>query len=206
MPEQPRRLVLASSNAGKAREFRALLEGSGWTLLMPADVGIAGLEVPEGGRSYLENATLKAVTYAKVSGLPALADDSGIEVDALEGRPGVLSARFGGRRAPDDSARWRYLLSLLEGEPPARRGARFRAVLVLALPGGLSYAREGTVEGRVALEARGEGGFGYDPVFELPDGRTMAQLGEEKQAISHRAQAMRAMMGVLNELAVGRPG
>lgn len=206
MPDQTRRLVLASSNAGKAREFRALLQGSAWTLLMPVDVGLTPLDVPEGGRSYLENATLKAVTYAKASGLPALADDSGIEVDALDGRPGVLSARFGGRRAPDDGARWRYLLSLLQGVPPPRRGARFRAVLVVALPGGLTYAREGTIEGRIALEARGEGGFGYDPVFELPDGRTMAELGEEKQRISHRALAMRAMMEVLNELAAGRPG
>jgi XTP/dITP diphosphohydrolase len=199
------RLVLASSNAGKAREFRALLENSGWTLLLPAEAGLGRLDVPEGGRSYLENATLKAVTYAKASSLPALADDSGIEVDALDGRPGVLSARFGGRRAADDAGRWKYLLSLLDGVPAARRGARFRAVLVLALPRGMTYVREGTVEGRIAIEARGEGGFGYDPVFELPDGRTMAQLGEEKQQLSHRARAMRAMIEVLNALAAGRP-
>ncbi|MSP22131.1 MAG: non-canonical purine NTP pyrophosphatase [Dehalococcoidia bacterium] len=205
MPED-RRLVLASSNTGKAREFRVLLEGSAWTLLLPSEAGLTPLDVTEGGRSYLENATLKAVTYASASGLSALADDSGIEVDALDGRPGVLSARFGGRRAPDDGARWRYMLHLLEGVPPARRGARFRAVLALALPGGLTYVREGTVEGRIAVEARGEGGFGYDPVFELPDGRTMAQLGDEKQRISHRARAMRAMMEVLNRLAAGRPG
>ncbi len=199
------RLVLASSNAGKAREFRALMEGSGWSLLLPVEAGFAPLDVPEGARSYLENATLKAVSYARASGLYALADDSGLEVDALDGRPGVLSARFGGRRANNDRERYEHLLRLLEGVPPARRGARFRAVLVLADPDGLNYAREGTVEGRIALEARGENGFGYDPVFELPDGRTMAELGDEKQRISHRALAMRAMMEVLRELADGRP-
>src|SRR5687768_10702978 len=100
MPEEPR-LLLASANAGKAREFRALLEGSGWMLVLPQEAGVTPPSVLEGGRSYLENATLKAVTYAKASGLPALADDSGIEVDALGGRPGVLSARFGGRAVPD---------------------------------------------------------------------------------------------------------
>ena len=203
MPD--RRLVLASSNAGKAREFRALMEGSGWTLLLPAEAGLAPLEVPEGARSYLENATLKAVSYASASGLPALADDSGLEVDALDGRPAVLSARFGGRRAHNDRDRYQHLLRLLEGVPLARRGARFRAVLVLAVPGGLNYAREGTVEGRIATAPRGENGFGYDPVFELPDGRTMAELGAEKQQISHRARAMRAMMDVLRDLAAHRP-
>ncbi|MCC6237484.1 MAG: RdgB/HAM1 family non-canonical purine NTP pyrophosphatase [Dehalococcoidia bacterium] len=203
MPD--RRLVLASSNAGKAREFAALMAGSGWTLVLPRDAGLGRMEVPEGARSYLENATLKAVAYATASGLPALADDSGLEVDALEGRPGVLSARFGGRRARTDRERYEHLLRLLEGVPPARRGARFRAVLVLADPNGLNYAREGTVEGRIAAAPRGENGFGYDPVFELPDGRTMAELGDEKQHLSHRARAMREMMAVLRDLAAGRP-
>jgi XTP/dITP diphosphohydrolase len=204
MPEELR-LLLASANAGKAREFRALLAESAWTLVLPAEAGVPLPSVIEGGRSYLENATLKAMTYARASGLPALADDSGIEVDALGGRPGVLSARFGGRAVTDERARWAYLLKLLEGVPLVRRSARFRAVLVLAPPGGLTYAREGAIEGRIALEPRGEGGFGYDPVFELPDGRTMAELGEEKALVSHRALAMRAMIVVLNELAAGRP-
>ncbi len=201
MDRAGRRIVLGSSNAGKAREFRALLEGSGWTLLLPAEVGLGRVDVLEGARSYLENATLKAVTYARASGLPALADDSGIEVDALDGGPGVLSARYGGRRARADSERCELLLRELEGVPPSRRGARFRAVLVLARPGGGIYAREGTIEGRIALAPRGAHGFGYDPVFELPDGRTMAELGAEKQALSHRALALRAMMEVLANLA-----
>lgn len=195
------RLVLASSNAGKAREFRALLDGGGWALLLPAEAGLTRIDVPEGARSYLENATLKAVTYAKASGLIALADDSGLEVDALDGRPGVLSARFGGRRATTDGDRCQYLLELLEGVPAARRGARFRAVLVVAQRGGAVHAREGTLDGRISIAPRGSNGFGYDPVFELPDGRTMAELGDEKQAISHRALAMRAMMEVLQQLA-----
>lgn len=197
------RLVLASSNTGKAREFRAFLEASAWTLLLPEEAGLGRIEVPEGTRSYLENATLKAVTYARASGLPALADDSGLEVDALGGRPGVLSARFGGRRARTDRERSALLLAALEGVPPRQRAARFRAVLVLAEPTGAVHAREGAVEGRIALTARGSDGFGYDPVFELPDGRTMAELGAEKQVISHRALAMRAMMEVLDELIAG---
>lgn len=197
----PRRLVLASGNAGKVREFRALLAGSPWHLLTPAEAGAAVVSVIETGRSYLENATIKAVAYARATGLPALADDSGIEVDALEGRPGVLSARFGGPSVDSDAARSALLLARLQGIPPARRGARFRAVLVLALPSGRTFTREGTLEGRIAIAPRGVNGFGYDPVFELPDGRTVAELGAEKDRISHRARALRAMMDVLNELA-----
>ena len=196
-----RRLVLASSNAGKAREFSALMAGSSWALLTPSEAGLGAVSVVESGRSYLENATLKAVAYAHAATLPALADDSGLEVDALEGRPGVLSARFGGPRLHDDRARSEHLLRQLAGVPRARRGARFRAVLVLALPGGRTFSREGVVEGRITEGARGDSGFGYDPVFKLPDGRTMAEIGEQKQRISHRALAMHAMMDVLRELA-----
>ena len=195
------RVVLASSNAGKAREFSALMAGSAWTLLTPSEAGLGAVSVIESGRSYLENATLKAVAYAHAATLPALADDSGLEVDALDGRPGLFSARFGGPRLHDDRARSEHLLRRLAGVPPARRGARFRAVLVLALPGGRTFSREGVVEGRITAGPRGESGFGYDPMFELPDGRTMAEIGEEKQRISHRALAMRAMMDVLEELA-----
>ena len=202
---QPRRLVLASGNAGKAREFRALLaahEGPAWDLLTATEAHAEGVSVLETGRSYLENATLKAVAFAATTGLPALADDSGIEVDALDGRPGVLSARFGGPSIASDAARSAHMLRLLEGVPRARRTARFRAVLVLALPGGQRFAREDTLEGRIAAAPRGSSGFGYDPIFELPDGRTVAELGDEKDQISHRARAMHAMMDVLDELAV----
>ena len=194
------RLVLATGNAGKAAEFRTLLAGCGWRLLTPAEAGIGRVGVIETGRSYLENAVTKAVRHAAASGLPALADDSGIEADALGGRPGVLSARYGGPSAGPEERNAR-LLAELAGVPPARRGARFRAVLALALPGGATRVREAAVEGRIAAAPRGAGGFGYDPVFELPDGRTMAELGEEKHAVSHRGLAARAILEVLRELA-----
>ncbi len=192
-----RRLLLASGNAGKLRELRELLAPAGWSVLAPAEADLGAVTVLEGGRSYLENATAKAVAYAHASGLPALADDSGIEVDALDGGPGVLSARFGGAAASTDRERSALLLRRLRGVPRGRRGARFRAVLVLALPGGATFAREGALEGRIAEAPRGESGFGYDPVFELPDGRTMAELGAGKQRVSHRARALSAMMEVL---------
>jgi XTP/dITP diphosphohydrolase len=193
--------VLATGNAGKVRELRELLDGCGWEVLAPADIALSAPDVIEGGRSYLENATLKAIAFSRAARLPALADDSGLEVDALDGRPGVFSARYGGRRASDDHQRCGLLLDELRDVPAGRRAARFRASIVLALPGGATVSREGTVEGRIAAEPRGANGFGYDPVFELPDGRTMAQIGDEKSAFSHRALAIRAMIKVLKELA-----
>jgi len=195
-----RSLLLASGNAGKLRELRGLVSPLGWDVLTPGDAGLDRVHVVEGDRSYLENATAKAVAYLRASGLPSLADDSGIEVDALGGDPGVLSARFGGHRAGSDAQRCALLLRRLEGVPEPRRGARFRAVVVLALPGGATVAREGSVEGRIATAPRGSTGFGYDPVFELPDGRTMAEAGDEKQRLSHRARALSAMMAVLEAL------
>ncbi len=210
-PSAPRspRLLLASGNAGKAREIAALLDGSGWELVTPAGAGLtreqgAGVEVIETGRSYLENAVRKAVAYCRAGHMPALADDSGLEVDALDGRPGVLSARYGGPGLRSDAERTALLLRELDGVPPARRGARFRAVIVVALPGDRTVTREGVLEGRIALAPRGESGFGYDPVFELPDGRTLAEAGEEKQRISHRAVAIRAMIDVLKLLSEER--
>jgi XTP/dITP diphosphohydrolase len=194
------RLLIATTNAGKAHEIAGLLAGTRWECVTPRDLGLVPIEVIESARSYLENALYKAVTYAGVSGLPALADDSGIEVDALEGRPGVLSARFGGPSVRTDAERTGLLLRRIEGVPPAQRTARFRAVVALATPGGRTFVREGTLEGRIAAAPRGASGFGYDPVFELPDGRTVAELGDEKQQISHRAAAVRAMIEVLGSL------
>ncbi|MBX7112212.1 MAG: non-canonical purine NTP pyrophosphatase [Dehalococcoidia bacterium] len=194
------RLLLASSNAGKAREIGLLLGNSGWRVVTPAEAGVGPVEVIELGRSYLENATQKAVAYCEASGMPALADDSGLEVDALDGAPGVLSARYGGPSVRTDAERTALLLRALEGLPAARRTARFRAVVALALPGDRVITREGTLEGRIALAPRGDSGFGYDPVFELADGRTVAESGELKQLVSHRAVAIRAMMDVLRSL------
>ena len=197
------RLLIATGNPGKAAEFALLLEGSGWAPVTPADLGLAPVDIVETGRSYLENAVTKAVRHAEASGLPALGDDSGLEVDALEGRPGVLSARYGGSRAPGAAGRNALLLAELRGVPPGRRGARFRAVVALVLPGGRTWVREGAVEGRIAEAPRGAAGFGYDPLFELPDGRTMAELGEEKHDFSHRARAVRALFPLLRQLSMG---
>jgi XTP/dITP diphosphohydrolase len=164
-------------------------------ILLPGEVGLSG-EVEETGETYTENAFLKARTLARASGLPTLADDSGLEVDALEGAPGVRSARY---RLGTDAVRYRALLRALEGVPEGERTARFRCVAALVLPDGKEFATEGVVEGVIAGTASGEGGFGYDPVFYLPEyGKTMAQLpGEVKNEISHRARAARSMRPIL---------
>ena len=190
--------MLATQNAGKIREIRAIL-GERYELLTPAEAGLVIPAIVETDRSYTENAVNKATSVARASGLPALADDSGIEVDALDGAPGPLSARFGGVRCQSDADRYRLLIEQLEGVPLARRGARFRAVVALAIPGNRPIIREGVVEGRIALLPRGTNGHGYDPVFELPGGRTAAELTmEEKNAVSHRGRALAALREVLD--------
>lgn len=195
---KPLRLVLATHNHGKRREWQALLEGLPVTLVLPDELGLSE-PVEETGRTYLENALLKARTLAAASGLPALADDSGLEVEALDGAPGLHSARYilGG-----DEVRYRALLRALEGVPPERRGARFRCVAALVLPDGREFHTEGVCEGVIQTAPSGEGGFGYDPVFFLPEqGCTMAELSfEAKNRISHRARAAQAMRRVLEQL------
>lgn len=194
---QKPRLVLATANPGKARELRELLAGTGVECLSLID--FAGHpQVQETGRTYLENATLKARGIAEWCGLPALADDSGLEVDALNGEPGVDSAHFAGPQA-DDAANVAKLLAALAGVPPERRSARFRCVLVVARPDHKTLAVEGSCEGTIALEPRGASGFGYDPIF-IPVGcdRTFAELGpEEKNQYSHRARAAQKLREVL---------
>ncbi len=198
-------MVLATNNPGKVREFRRLLEPAGFRVLTPAELGF-GLEVAEDGQSYAENALKKAQACADAAGLLALADDSGIEVDALDGGPGMYSARFGGPGL-DDAGRTRLLLERLEGVPADRRTARYRAVVALAWPareGRAPVTFEGVEEGRIGFEPRGERGFGYDPVFELEDGRTQAELSdEEKDAISHRGKAVRAAIAWLERDGAG---
>jgi len=197
-----RRILLATGNAGKVREIRAILEDLGIELLTPAEAGITIPPIVETDRSYAENAINKAVAVARAAGMPALADDSGIEVDALGGEPGPLSARFGGMRCQTDEDRYRHLLAKLESVPLPRRTARFRAVIALAMPGNRPIVREGVVHGRIALEPRGTNGHGYDPVFEVPTAsgawRTAAELSaEEKNAISHRGRALAALRETL---------
>ncbi|MCH8995068.1 MAG: RdgB/HAM1 family non-canonical purine NTP pyrophosphatase [Chloroflexi bacterium] len=191
------RLLLATNNPGKIAEFRQLLDGCGWEIVTPAELGL-NLEIEESGQTYSENATIKAVGYAQASGLVALADDSGLEVDALGGRPGIMSARYAG---PDrtDRERVQALLQELAGVPDEERSARFRAVIAVADSKGRVEQVDGTMEGRIAHEPRGENGFGYDPVFLLPErGLTTAELPpDEKHAISHRGVAARKARVVL---------
>ena len=195
-----KRLLLATNNPGKAAEYRALLQGCGWELATPRDLGLH-LEVEEAGGDYAENARIKAEAFAKASGLLALADDSGIEVDALGGAPGPLSARFGGDDI-SDAQRVALLLERLKGVPPERRSARFRCLIAVASPAGEVSLFEGQCEGRIAEERRGESGFGYDPVFLLPErGLTIAELPpEEKNAVSHRGRAARQARAFLEGL------
>jgi XTP/dITP diphosphohydrolase len=193
-----KRAVLASANPGKLRELTALLEPYGFELVSQAALGIDS--VPETGTTFLENALLKARHAAHRAQLPALADDSGIEVDALGGRPGVWSARFAGEGA-SDAANLARLLEELEGVPEPRRTARYRCavVWVRAADDPAPLIGEGTWEGRIALTPRGSGGFGYDPAF-VPQGerRTAAELSpEEKNKVSHRAQALAGLVAAL---------
>jgi XTP/dITP diphosphohydrolase len=182
------RVVLASRNPGKLAEFRRLL-GERWELL-PLPAGLP--PVPEDGDTYLANAAAKARAAAVACGLPALADDSGIEVEALGGFPGVRSARW----TDDDLAT--ALLRRAAHLPPERRAARMRAVVALAWPDGRLVTGCGCVAGSLALAPRGQGGFGYDPIFQLPDGRTLAELApEEKDRVAHRGQAVRALLAAL---------
>ena len=190
-------LLIATNNAHKAAEFRRLLADADADLVTPAEVGVA-LEVPETGATFAENARIKAHAFRDASGLPSLADDSGVAVDALGGRPGVRSARYGGDGL-DDAGRVRLLLAETAGVPDEERACRFHAVLAFAAPNGREETTEGVCEGRLAREPSGVNGFGYDPVFYLPEfGRTMAELApEEKDAASHRGRAARAMLPLL---------
>lgn len=185
------RILLATNNAGKVRELLVLLAGMPFAVATPSDEGIA-LDVEETGDTFEENAVLKARAFAEASGLLSIADDSGLEVDALGGEPGVRSARYAGSEASDED-RVRYLLGKLEGVEWKERGARFRSVVALAYPGGETRLFEGACEGMVAFEPRGEKGFGYDPIFYIPSlDKHMAELElEEKNRMSHRGQATR---------------
>ncbi len=189
------RIVLATHNAGKRLEWVELLAGLKVHVVLPEEIGLSS-EVEETGTTYTENAFLKAHVLADASGLPALADDSGLEVDALDGAPGIHSARF---HPGSDEVRYLALLKALEGVPAEVRGARFRCVAALVLPDGREFSTEGLCEGRIDTAASGDGGFGYDPVFFVPEaGKTMAELtAGEKNRISHRARAAQAMRPIL---------
>ena len=182
-------LLIATNNEGKLREYRDLLAGLPVQLVSLREAGV-DIEVEETGQTFAENAVLKASCYARASGLCTLADDSGLEVDALGGEPGVMSSRYAGPQATD-ADRVRFLLDKMKTVPDDQRSARFRCVIAVASPAGLVETSEGTVEGVIASEPRGDQGFGYDPIFYLPEmTRTMAELPLAiKNRISHRARA-----------------
>ncbi len=195
--------MLASGNAGKLREFSELLGSTGLILVRQSELGIE--PPPETGMTFLDNALIKARNAARISGLPAIADDSGIEVDALGGGPGVHSARYAGDNASDE-VNLAKLLAELEGVPRPRRGARYRCIIVYVRHADdpQPLVGEGTWEGEIISDRRGRGGFGYDPSF-VPagDSRTVAEMpAAEKNAVSHRGQAMRAF---LEQLRLSQP-
>lgn len=195
----PVTLVVATFNRDKLRELAALMHAPDVALRALADFDGA-VAPPETGATLLENARIKARAALAHTGLPSIADDTGLEVDALDGAPGVHAARYAGPDATyADNVR--KLLAALEGVPAPRRAARFRCVCVACLPDGTEIEAEGVLEGRVIEVPRGAGGFGYDPVFEVDEGRTLAELsGGEKNRRSHRARAVRALMEKLNPL------
>ncbi len=193
-------VVIASRNQGKIAEFHELLRGLDVNVLSLAD--FPGLpDVAETGATFQENALLKARAAAAATGLVAMADDSGLEVDYLNGAPGIYSSRYAGSDH-DDAANIRKLLAALEGVPVNRRAARFRCVIAITTPDGGEYLSEGVCEGRITRKPRGAGGFGYDPVFLVPSlDQTFAELGERvKNRISHRAQAMANAREILASL------
>jgi XTP/dITP diphosphohydrolase len=192
-----KKLVVATANQGKIREVIAMLEGLPFEVESLASYPGAPV-VEETGTTFAENACLKAVAYAQYTGQLVLADDSGLEVDALDGAPGVFSSRF----APDDKSRNSKLLGMMQDVPEAQRTARFRCAIALCEPNEAPVTVDGTIEGVIFHENRGSNGFGYDPVMYIPElGKTMAELSQEqKNNISHRGQALRKAIKLLEKM------
>jgi XTP/dITP diphosphohydrolase len=190
-------LLIATNNKGKIAEIKALLDSMGLTLLTPAELGLV-LEIPEDGNTYAENASKKALAFSQASGMMALGDDSGLEVDALGGQPGLHSHRFCPLPDATDADRRRYLLERLQGHQQPWT-ARFRATVAVALPSGAVELAAGQCEGEIIPKERGYNGFGYDPIFFIPElGCTMAELEmNEKNRLSHRARAVRNAIPII---------
>lgn len=195
------RLLIATHNRGKLIEYQAMFADLPCELVTLDDVGIRD-DVPETGATLAENARLKALGYARASGLLALADDSGLEVDALGGEPGVRSKRYAGENT-SDAERNAFLLAKLRDVPAGKRTARFRCAIAIATPDGKLWETDGVCEGEIAFDARGTNGFGYDPIFHVTErGVRMAELSTaEKNRVSHRAraaeQARRILLGII---------
>jgi XTP/dITP diphosphohydrolase len=194
-----KRILLATNNQGKLREYRRLLRGIPFEIVTPLECGITA-EIAETGATFEENAMQKATTMASLSNLLTMADDSGLEVEALGGAPGPLSHRFAGKNA-DDAKRVEFLLNKLKAAPDKNRNAQFRCVIAIAEPAGRVEICSGKCRGVIIDKPRGANGFGYDPIFLIPElGKTMAELTlTEKNKISHRARAAEQAKALLME-------
>lgn len=194
------KVALASNNQNKLREMKAILEPLGWEIFTMKELGVH-VEPEENGLTFEENSKIKAVAVMEATGVPAIADDSGIEVDALDGAPGVYSARYGGEACPDDKARNQFLMKNMEQVPDGKRRGRFVSVITMASPDGSVISARGELEGEILRQEIGDGGFGYDPLFYIPgEGCTMAELsGQRKNEISHRAVALGRFVDKIKE-------
>ncbi|MBM3129385.1 MAG: RdgB/HAM1 family non-canonical purine NTP pyrophosphatase [Chloroflexi bacterium] len=194
------RLLIATHNRGKLIEYQEMFADLPFDLVTLDDIGIRD-DVEETGATLAENARLKAVAYARQSGLLTLADDSGLEVDALGGEPGVHSKRYAGANK-SDAERIAFLLDKLHAVPPGKRAARFRCAIALATPDGKLWETDGACEGEIAFDLRGTNGFGYDPIFHVSErGARMAELSTaEKNRVSHRARAAEGARGILAQI------
>jgi XTP/dITP diphosphohydrolase len=191
------KLLIATNNNGKVIELQDLLKGSGIKFITPAQFNLE-LDVEEDGTTYAENASKKALAFAKASGLISLADDSGLEVEALDGAPGLYSARYSPKPGAKDTDRRAFLLENLKDKPRPWK-AHFHATIAIATPEGQVQLAEGNCYGEIIPEGRGTGGFGYDPIFFMPElGKTMAELDtDEKNRLSHRARGVANAMPIL---------
>jgi XTP/dITP diphosphohydrolase len=198
-----KKLLIATNNKGKIIELRDLLKETGIELITPADINLI-LEVEEDGTTYAENAAKKATAFADASGLISLADDSGLEVDALDGAPGLYSARYHPKAGANDADRRAYMIENLRGKP-LPWNAHFHATIAISIPNQDVHIVEGNCYGEIIPEERGNGGFGYDPIFLFPElKKTMAELGmEEKNRLSHRAKAVMNAIPFLKKIYQG---
>jgi XTP/dITP diphosphohydrolase len=195
------KIVAATGNRHKIAEIEAITSQFGIKVITKAEAGVGDLEVEETGRTFEGNSLIKAEAIMTATGMPAIADDSGLETDALDGAPGVYSARFSGENATDESNN-KKLLELMSDVPDDKRGARFVSVVTLCFPDGRTIVARGECPGHIIREPRGNGGFGYDPLF-VPDGfeKTYAEISaEEKNSISHRAKALRLLKEKLEKM------
>lgn len=194
------KIVFATTNEGKVKEIKEILAGFPIEVVSMKEMNITA-DIEENGVTFEENSLIKARKVSKLTGLPAMADDSGLEVDYLNGEPGIYSARYLGRDT-DYNYKNNYIIEKLKNVKDEERSARFVCVISLVLPDGREFIKKGVMEGRIAYEIKGENGFGYDPVFYLPEyGMTSAELsGEEKNKISHRGKALGAMKELISGL------